>query len=1082
MSSITSGREKVTLGLVFILIVAVLSQLNLTGVVDRTVYDWHIKFWPNTPSDDVVLIQIDDQSLNELGRWPWPRRFHAHLLENLHEANAVGIDVLFVERDTSDPKGDELLANAIRQHGRVVLPVAPIVDSDGRLIELSSLGLIRDAAKALGHVDVELDKDGVSRSLFLKAGVGEAERSSLPLAMVELKHQVSAQGERRPNLLRNPQAWQRDQRVLLPLQESSQHILNVSYIDVLNGKFPPRFFKNKWVIVGMDATGLGDRIPTPVSGEARYLSGAEYESQVLDLILHNNLIQPLGDLNNLLISILLVLLLIVFFGLFHSEWSWLALVLSIGVVLLTCILLSVVGAGGMHYWLAPGPALLTILVGYLILQRHQIMAFVKTLSHREEHVEVAMKTVSDGIIITDKLGRVEFMNPNAEALTGYLLKNVRGLPLHDVMLVQDATGEAYPIDLVMKAQASDQRLDLPDQHFLQQRDGSLMPVRAHARPFLDESQRVTGVVIAFDENKPTSQDAKDAVIDELTQLPNLTLLYDRLGHAITNANRNKRLLGVLYLDLDELNKINGVYGHERTDQILKEIASRLTSRGRTGDTVARVGDDEFIVVLENLESTDPIASVATSLLDVIHRPCLVDGEEIVVEGSIGISVYPKDGMDAKSLKEHAFTAMKRAKKNKRQGNTSGFYFYSTKMNDWALDRLLSEKDLRNALSSRAFELYYQPRIDSHTGHIVAVEALIRWHRSGEGMILPNSFIPLAERNGLITEIGSWVLGAATEQMRQWKMAGLDLPRMAVNLSPRQFMQHDLLDMITRFIDRAGIEPHLFELEITENTLVRDADRCIEILKEFRALGGIVSIDDFGTGYSSLSYLKNFPVDMLKIDKVFTRDITSEPDHAAITMAVISMAHNLNLRVVAEGVENEAQLKFLRHKGCDELQGFYFNEPVPAQEMTQMLEDKRHLAFDEILDIASTTVLMVDDDPDVLTKMEHGLRNEGYRILLANSADEALNLLASHSIGVVLSDELMPGMPGSELLRVVRNLYPNTVRMLLSANADRDAIIKAINTGAIFKFMAKPIDPNELKFNLRDAFAAYQNTKQLPASS
>lgn len=1077
MGSMTSWREKVTLGLLFILIVAVLNQINITNVIDRTVYDWHVKFWPATPSEDVVLIKIDDRSLSELGRWPWPRRFHAKLLEQVKQAQAVGMDILFVETDESDPRGDILLSDAIRKHNRVVLPVAPMLDSHtGQILELGSLSLIQNAARSLGHVDTELDSDGISRSFYLKAGLGAPNRSALPLAMYQLKFPDITLGEKHPLMQRDVKLWQRDQRVFIPLQRASNYILNVSYIDVLNSHVTPDFFKNKWVIIGMDATGLGDKVPTSVSGSARYLSGAEYEAQVLDNLLRGNLIEPINPLINTLISIPIVLMLIFVFTLLRSEWTWLALALSLGLTLIITVFISVVGIGEHHYWFSPGPLLLTILIGYLILQRHQIVAFLKTLNYHEEHVEVAMNTVSDAIIITDKVGRVEFMNPNAESLTGHLLKNVRGMQLSDVMLVQDAKGAPYPIDLVVKAQANDARLDLPEQHFLIQRTGNLLPLRANARPFLDESESISGVVIAFDERKATNHKNKEAVIDDLTQLPNLTLLYDRLSHAITNANRNKRMLGILYIDLDDLNKINTVYGHEKTDNILKEVSARLTSRGRTGDTVARVGDDEFIVVLENLESTDPIASVATSLLDGIHRPCLIEGEEIIIEASIGISVYPKDGMDAKALKEHSFTAMKRAKKNKRQGNTSGFYFYSAKMNDWALDRLLSEKDLRNALSTRAFELFYQPRIDSRTGHIVAVEALVRWHRAGEGIILPNSFIPLAERNGLITELGAWVLSAASEQMRQWKNAGIDLPRMAVNISPRQFMQHDLLDMITRFIDNAKIDPSFFELEITENTLVRDADSCIDILKEFRALGGMVSIDDFGTGYSSLSYLKNFPVDMLKIDKVFTRDITTEPDHAAITMAVISMAHNLNLRVVAEGVETEAQLKFLRSKGCDELQGFYFNEPVPAAAMTEMLLEKRHVGFDDILDVASTTILIVDDDHDVLTRMEHMLRNEGYRILIAHSADEALNLLASHSIGVVMSDEIMPGMRGSELLRVVHNMYPNTVRILISANADRDAIITAINSGAIFKFMNKPVDQTELKYNLRDAFVAYQGVK------
>ena len=517
------------------------------------------------------------------------------------------------------------------------------------------------------------------------------------------------------------------------------------------------------------------------------------------------------------------------------------------------------------------------------------------------------------------------------------------------------------------------------------------------------------------------------------------------------------------------------FGKENGDEVLKEIASRLTSRGRTGDTVARIGDDEFVVVLENLEDTEPVASVATSLLEVIKLPFLIDDTEVMMEASIGISVYPKDGMDATTLKNNAYTAMKGVKRSRRL-DIPRFRFYSHKMNKWALERLMSEKDLRSALSEENFELYYQPRVDFVTGQIVAVEALIRWRRAGEGLVMPTSFIPLAERSGLISEMGSWILETACAQAKAWERTGGIRPRMAINLSPRQFMQHDLLDTITRILDRSELEPRYLELEITENSLVRDADRCIEILKEFRSVGGTVSIDDFGTGYSSLSYLKNFPVDILKIDKVFTKDITTEPEHAAITLAVISMAHSLNLQVVAEGVETEAQFNFLRAKGCDELQGYFFSKPLSAVDMTSLLQEKRRLEINEVMDSAATTLLLVDDDQDMLTSLGIMLRDEGYRILMANNGDEALDLLARHSVGVVISDEMMPGIRGSELLERVKKMYPRTTRILLSATADREAIITAINTGAIFKYLSKPIVEQEIKQTLREAFSIYSSSR------
>lgn len=1068
-------------GMLF-LFAAVLNYGHLTQRVDNTVFDAHLGLWARSPSEDIILITIDNRSLEQLGRWPWPRRYHAKLLDRLKDSKAVGLDMLFSEPDLLDPEGDQILANAIKRHGRVVLPVAPVLMSREfdtfeieELHELSSLPLIRKEAAGLGHVDIELDPDGISRSVFLLAGLGRPERKALPLVMSEMESTIKLSGERNPDLVSDTEemVWVRDHRILLPFATTKNYFQKISFVDAVDPRFDTELFKDKQILIGMDAIGLGDRISTPVSQSSLPMSGVEFEAQVLDILQKNLSIKPLDDHKNYILTIIFISVLLFLFSFFHSAQNWLATICSMVGTLAVCLFMSRLGVLGEHYWFRPGPALVSLFIGYVLLNRQQMIVFISSLVKEKEHAETAMNTVSDAVVITDKTGLVEFMNPNAEALTGYLLKNVRGHTLTEIMLIQNIEGQPYPIDLVTKSQDTNSTVELPENHFLRQRNGHLIPLRANARPFIDDEQ-ITGVIVAFDEFKPNDQKITPAiVVDELTQLPNKSLLYDRLGHAISNANRTKRLISVLYIDLDEFNKINDAFGSENGDVVLQVVASRLSARGRMGDTVARVGDDEFIVVLENLEDTESVASVATSLLEVIKEPFLLGDDEIMMNASIGISVYPKDGMDAETLKNNAYTAMKGVKKS-RKFDSLRFRFYSQKMNKRALERLLSEKDLRKALTEENFELYYQPRVDFSTGQIVAVEALIRWRRPGGGLIMPTSFIPLAERSGLITEIGFWVLQTACEQAKAWEKANLMMPRMAINLSPRQFMQHDLLDTITRVLDQSDLEPRYLELEITENSLVRDADRCIEILKEFRSVGGTVSIDDFGTGYSSLSYLKSFPVDILKIDKIFIKDITMEPDHAAITLAVISMAHSLNLRVVAEGVENEAQFNFLRAKGCDELQGYFFSKPLPANEMTSMLQQKKRLEINEVLDNAATTLLLVDDDSDMLSQVGIMLRNEGYRILMASNGDEALNLLARHSVGVVVTDEMMPKMRGTTLIGKIKKMYPKTTRILLSASADRETIISAINSGAIFKYLNKPIVEDEFKRSLKDAFSLYNS--------
>ena len=1077
MKSNLTWTERIVMGIVLVIFAAALNYSHITQRIDNAIFDIHLGLWSRQKSEDIVLVTIDSQSLEQLGRWPWSRRFHAKLLDVLKNSKAVGFDIFFSEADLHDPEGDQIFADTIKKHGRVVLPVTLAMTSAGtakaQLYELSSLPLFGKVAAGQGHVDVELDSDGLSRSIFLEAGMGRPERKAFPLVIAELDGQIELTGEKNKNQITSSDdnVWVRDHRILLPLTNVPDYFQKISFVNAIDPEFDRSLFENKWILVGMDAIGLGDRIATPVTRSSQPMSGVEFEAQVLDILLNKISIEPLDDHRNFLLTLPFILALLLLFNLFRSDRAWLATFFPLLATLLFGFYLSRIGFSGEHYWFRPGPALVSLLLGYALLHRHQLAAFISSLTKEKEHAEVAMNTVSDAIVITDKSGRIEFMNPNAEALTGHLLKNVRGQPLAEIMSVQDAKGMPYPIDLVTKSLVTNSSIELPANHFLKQRDGHLLPLRACAKPFVDYNDKISGVIIAFDELKTNEPGSSTSLIDELTHLPAQSLLYDRLGHAISNANRTKRLISVLYIDLNDFNKVNDAFGSENGDSVLKEIAHRLTLRGRTGDTIARVGEDEFAVVLENLEDTDPVASVATALLDAIKEPFKLDDHEVRIDASIGISIYPKDGMDPATLKNNAYTAMKRAKKSRRH-DIPRFRFYSQKMNKSALDHLLSEKDLRNALNEKNFELYYQPRVNFNTGQIVAVEALIRWHHPGKGLVMPTSFIPLAERSGLITDIGAWVLQTACDQAKAWETANLMQPRMAINLSPRQFMQHDLLDTITRVLDAAELEPRFLELEITENTLVRDADRCIEILKEFREVGGMVSIDDFGTGYSSLSYLKNFPVDILKIDKVFTKDITTESDHAAITLAVISMAHSLNLEVVAEGVENEAQFNFLRARGCDELQGYFFSKPVPADEMTSMLHQKRRLETDDVLDNAATTLLLVDDDYDMLTSMGVMLRNEGYRILMAGNGTEALDLIARHPVGVVVCDEVMPGMRGSEFLGKIKNLYPKTIRILLSATADREAIITAINSGAIFKYLSKPIIEQKFKNSLKEGFRLY----------
>ncbi|HCN89642.1 MAG TPA: GGDEF domain-containing protein [Oxalobacteraceae bacterium] len=425
--------------------------------------------------------------------------------------------------------------------------------------------------------------------------------------------------------------------------------------------------------------------------------------------------------------------------------------------------------------------------------------------------------------------------------------------------------------------------------------------------------------------------------DALTSLPNRSLLQDRLSQAIAYANRSEGQVAVLLIDLDRFKNINDSLGHDAGDAIIMEIGSRLSVNVRDGDTVARLGGDEFVVVLADVERVETIATLAQQVLESLAQPMTIQGHEFFPAGSIGISLYPKDGQDAQALLKNADTAMYRAK----DAGRNNFQFYAQDMNSRALDRLKLEGGLRRALSRQEFVLHYQPQMDLATGAIVGLEALIRWQPPGQETVYPGDFIPIAEETGLIVAIGEWVLRTACAQHVAWdEAATFPHTRIGVNLSARQFKQQDIVKMVSRVLHETGCHATCLELEITESIIMENPEMAAETLHKLSDMGVHLSIDDFGTGYSSLSYLKRFPINTLKIDRSFVRDITTDSDDAAIAKAVIALAHSMKLKVIAEGVETAEQLHFLREQRCDQIQGYYLSRPLAAAEIETLLLAKR----------------------------------------------------------------------------------------------------------------------------------------------
>jgi diguanylate cyclase (GGDEF)-like protein/PAS domain S-box-containing protein len=421
--------------------------------------------------------------------------------------------------------------------------------------------------------------------------------------------------------------------------------------------------------------------------------------------------------------------------------------------------------------------------------------------------------------------------------------------------------------------------------------------------------------------------------DALTHLPNRALLQQRLEQALLRAQRNQSKIAVLFIDLDRFKVINDTLGHHAGDLLLQEAARRLQGCLRESDTVARQGGDEFVILLEDFADTQYLTSIARKIMSVLGQPFILLNQELHISASIGITVYPEDGTDMYSLLKNADVAMYRAKENGK--NT--FHFYAAENNSHSVELLALENSLRRALERNEFVVHYQAKVDLQTQQIIGAEALLRWQHPELGLLSPIHFISLAEETGLIIDIGAWVMQESCKQACRWQTVSADIIRVAVNLSARQFREDGLKDVIAAALEDSGLSAECLELEITESMIMQNAERASAVLQYFRDLGAHVLIDDFGTGYSSLSYLKQFPIDALKIDRSFVRDIPHDTDDMAITSAVIAMAKSLNMRVVAEGVETASQLKFLASKGCDQMQGFIFSEPISSDDFYDLLK-------------------------------------------------------------------------------------------------------------------------------------------------
>jgi diguanylate cyclase (GGDEF)-like protein/PAS domain S-box-containing protein len=564
-------------------------------------------------------------------------------------------------------------------------------------------------------------------------------------------------------------------------------------------------------------------------------------------------------------------------------------------------------------------------------------ALEEALFNEKERAQVTLNCIGDAVICTDIAGNITFLNIVAEKMTGWRREEAAGRPMADVLQIMDTeTREIIPNPMGMAVE-QDQTVHLPPNSILIRRDGFETPIEDSVAPIHDREGHADGAVVVFRDVSSARAMALEMIHlahhDFLTGLPNRMLLSDRVNQVIALAQRHGKKVAILFLDLDGFKHINDSLGHAVGDKLLQSITECLVGCVRGSDTVSRQGGDEFVILLSEVEHSEDAAITARRMLQAVAEVHPVGQHSLHITTSIGVSVFPDDGEDAETLIKNADTAMYQAKENGRQS----YQFFKPAMNVRAVERQSIEEALRTALERNELSLHYQPIINLRSGAITGAEALLRWTHPTRGPVSPAQFIPVAEDCGLILPIGNWVLREAAKQARAWLDAGLPLGSVAVNISAMEFRHEDFLEGIFAALEDTNLDPKFLELELTESVLMKRAESAASVLQTLRANGVQLAIDDFGTGFSSLSYLRRFPVDALKIDQSFVRQISTAPDETTIVTAIISMGRSLNLRVVAEGVETQEELSFLQAHQCDEAQGYYFGRPVPPAIFAKLLE-------------------------------------------------------------------------------------------------------------------------------------------------
>ncbi len=912
-----------------LLLGAVAVQFELLAPVDTLLYDRLVQTRPVEEVDEVVLVDIDQRSLSALGRWPWPRDRHAELVERLTRAGAaaVGLDIGFVEPDQAHPEHDLALIDAVARNGKVVLPVSvEFCNADGKLEEILPMPLLAEGAAALGHVEVEMDADGVVRALYLKGGLHLPRWPAFGLAVAQVGGRWPPDrplpGQKAPQ--QGPsEAWQRDHRVLVPF--GAQRFSRWSFVDVLNDQVPADAFDGRLVLVGATAAGLGSRFAVAGPHQGRPLASTELHAALLGSLLHDQLITEASPLTRHLMVLLVLVLALVLLLLAGRRIALWAPLLLLAPLLLAWGLLAYA-----DYWLAPTVPMVLVLLLFIATTLWQLRRSGKALSTQRQLLHATLSSVGDAILQLDERQRVVELNPQAVDLLGEDESRLLGRRLGDLVRLarrEKNRLQPFPLDQILeKDELVAETLVLLD-------DDGERPVNLAITPI--PGGKGTMVVLAdlSREQELAAALARQQHYNELTGLPNRELLMERLRRMLRRAQNQRRQVMVVEFAIDRFATINRLHGRQGGDQVLRRIGKRLRAFRGPGIEVGYLGGDTFLVLIEGEAADERLESLRKALGEPIT---LADGEILNPVVTLGASLYPENLGEAETLLAQASIALQQAKEHRR-GEV--VLFHQDMESRQRRTQVVTEL-LQRAAKEHLVETHYQPIVSLRTRKVVGVECLMRL-RDGEGGYVPSEeFLPLAERLGLILELGHQQLYEACVLLERWRRSGLGDLRLCYNLSARQLAAPDLVENIDNLLRITGFPAERLEFEVGAGLVQGIDDHGSAVLERLTDLGVRLAIDDFAAGAVQLSHLERHPFRRLKLDRSFTWGLEEQPGTRAVTQALVGMAHNLGMKVVAKGVETDGQLGQLLAAGCDEAQGFHLGQPMSAGAFGAYLQRSR----------------------------------------------------------------------------------------------------------------------------------------------